>query len=98
MAFRLDQFVRDGDTAARLGGDEFAILLEDVLIVEDAQAIAARLIEIIEEPIVFEGRQLSISASIGIAVADAHATPDVLLRNADVAMYHAKHGGKGKVA
>ncbi len=98
IAFRLDQYVRDGDTAARLGGDEFAVLLEDVQVAADALVIAERLLEIIEEPVVFNGRQLAITASVGIAMAEADSTPDVLLRNADVAMYHAKHGGKGRVS
>jgi len=97
IAFRLSQFVRDGDTAARLGGDEFAVLLEDAVSEEYALAVADRLIAAIALPIVFGGRDIVVDASVGLALADEDATADVILRNADVAMYHAKRTGKGRV-
>jgi diguanylate cyclase (GGDEF)-like protein/PAS domain S-box-containing protein len=97
VAHRLTSFLRAGDTAARLGGDEFAILLERT----DPQAaleVAERLLAELREPVEMGGRTVVIGASIGLAFADPSvSTAEVVLRNADVAMYHAKRGGKGAV-
>ncbi len=90
--------IRAEDTAARLGGDEFAILLEDVAGEERASEVAQRLLVALAEPLLLDGKDMSVSASIGIAFADTHdeATgSEELLRNADVAMYTAKEHGKG---
>ena len=95
VAGRIAGSARSADTAARLGGDEFAVLLED----DDgnAEAIAHRLLEGIGAPITVEGHEFAMTASIGIARADAFNAihVDDLMRNADVAMYAAKAGGKG---
>jgi diguanylate cyclase (GGDEF)-like protein/PAS domain S-box-containing protein len=95
VAARLTANARTTDTPARLGGDEFAVLIED----DDGNTaeIAQRLLEHIAAPIHIDGRELAMTASIGIAIArpgdGLHV--DDLLRNADVAMYAAKTAGKG---
>src|SRR5215212_7252900 len=90
-ARRLQNCLRPGDTAARLGGDEFIILLDGVGDVEDAVQVAQRIAKALGTPIKLAGRQLVVSTSMGIALyEDVTGEPDDLLRNADVAMYHAK--------
>jgi diguanylate cyclase (GGDEF)-like protein/PAS domain S-box-containing protein len=95
VARRVGMVLRPGDTLARLGGDEFAILLEGISDAEQAVDIATRAGRAIAEPISFDGRKLSIVASIGIAHNfNGIADPEELVRNADIAMYDAKgHGG-----
>lgn len=94
---RLRGWVRAGDTVARLGGDEFTILLEDISTREEATQIATRIIAGLETPIAVEGRGLWVRASLGIAFnRPADITADDLLRNADVALYRAKHAGGGQ--
>jgi diguanylate cyclase (GGDEF)-like protein/PAS domain S-box-containing protein len=97
VAHRLTSFLRAGDTAARLGGDEFALLLE-AIDHEAALEITGRVLAALREPVEMEGRTIVIGASIGVAFADhSVSTTEVVMRNADVAMYHAKRGGKGTV-
>jgi diguanylate cyclase (GGDEF)-like protein len=93
VATRLIASIRPGDTAARFGGDEFAILLEDVDGVEGAERVALRILNALRAPLSVAGRDVFISASIGIAL-DA-ATAGDMIRNADLAMYRAKAEGKG---
>ncbi len=93
---RISSCLRSGDTAARLGGDEFAVLLEDAADIDAAARTAHRLIEVVRAPIESDGREIVISASIGIAVGDASAIADDVVRNADIAMYVAKNRGKGR--
>src|SRR5215204_7160339 len=96
-ARRLQNCLRPGDTAARLGGDEFIVLLDGVGDVEDAVQIANRIAKALGAPIKLAGRQLVVSTSMGIALCeDATGEPDDLLRNSDVAMYHAKAEGKAR--
>ena len=96
-ARRLQNCLRPGDTAARLGGDEFIILLDGVGDVEDAVQVAQRIAKALGTPIKLAGRQLVVSTSMGIALCeDATGEPDDLLRNSDVAMYHAKAEGKAR--
>jgi diguanylate cyclase (GGDEF)-like protein/PAS domain S-box-containing protein len=98
VAHRLAMLARVGDTAARLGGDEFAMLLENTHGVDDAMSVARRLLAALLEPIEVHGQELAISASVGIALSDGSVnSSEELLRNADVAMYHAKRAGKGRV-
>ncbi len=95
IAKRLAAAVRPSDTVVRLGGDEFAILLPatDAVAAEDT---ARRLQDTVCAPIVLEGLQVDVDASIGIAVAPQHGTDlDALLQHADVAMYLAKETGSG---
>jgi len=97
VAARLRACLRPGDTAARLGGDEFVVLLDGVTGVGDADRVAERIAEVLDSPIELGERQVVVGASVGIAMtADHGIEPDVVLRNADVAMYEAKKAGKGR--
>ena len=91
---RLSRCVRAGDTAARLGGDEFAVLMDVLVDPNDAIDVAERIIVALQEPVVLDGLLVSATASIGIAYGSAGAGSDEMLRNADLAMYTAKAGGK----
>ncbi|MBI2237205.1 MAG: EAL domain-containing protein [Actinobacteria bacterium] len=97
---RLKNCLRAADTAARLGGDEFAVLLEDPGQGVEAADVAARVLEVLEAPFDLDGKEVFVRASIGIATGDPDRHgPDgaeEILRNADVAMYMAKEGGKGR--
>jgi diguanylate cyclase (GGDEF)-like protein/PAS domain S-box-containing protein len=94
VAQRLGELVRGGDTAARLGGDEFAVLLEETT---EALAInvAERIVSSFIPPFEVAGHRLSARASIGIAFGHAGSAAAEVLREADAAMYTAKHRGKG---
>ena len=99
VADRLRATVRPVDTVARLGGDEFAIVLEDLQGPDDVAEIADRILEALRAPLQFEGRQLSVTASLGIAIRSDDTTGETeLVRNADIAMYVAKRSGKGRSA
>jgi diguanylate cyclase (GGDEF)-like protein len=102
-ARRLQDSVRAGDTAARLGGDEFAALIlgdgsRDRSAREyQVQEIADRLRTTLSQPYRISGNEVRVAASIGVAFADPGITPSDLMRNADLAMYRAKAGGKDRV-
>ncbi|MFC9584210.1 putative bifunctional diguanylate cyclase/phosphodiesterase [Streptomyces yangpuensis] len=102
-ARRLQDSVRAGDTAARLGGDEFAALIlgdgsRDRSAREyQAREIADRLRTRLSQPYRIGGNEVRVAASIGVAFADPGITPSDLMRNADLAMYRAKAGGKDRV-
>jgi len=99
VARRLDSCIRPGDTAARLGGDEFTILLDAVVDVTDVIAIAERLTTEIRKPFTIDGREVFVTASIGITCSrPGHVDAIDLLREADIAMYQAKATGKGDYA
>jgi diguanylate cyclase (GGDEF)-like protein/PAS domain S-box-containing protein len=88
---RLEESLRPGDTVARFGGDEFAILLEDLGNKGEAIFIAERVQEKLFMPFSLNGQEVFTSASIGIAFSTTgYEQPEHLLRNADIAMYHAK--------
>ena len=91
---RLSGCLRAGDTAARLGGDEFAVLMDALGDPNDAIEVAERIIATLQEPVVLEALRVSATASVGIAYGSAGAGSDEMLRNADLAMYTAKAGGK----
>ena len=93
VAARLRASVRASDTVARLGGDEFALLLEDTD-VHAAREAAQRIRSRLRHAVRLQGREVFIRASIGIASAAPHAEAGELLRDADIAMYAAKHAGK----
>jgi diguanylate cyclase (GGDEF)-like protein len=94
---RIRSLVREGDTVARLGGDEFTILAPDVKGVEDLAAIARKVRDALKQPLVLDGRDLFVTASVGVSLFPADATePARLVENADTAMYRAKaHGSDG---
>jgi len=92
---RLTQVLRVDDTIARIGGDEFVVLLESFRGNSQLAQIAQKIINAIEEPVCLNENMVSIGASIGIALYPEDASnSDELLRNADVAMYHAKQLGR----
>jgi diguanylate cyclase (GGDEF)-like protein/PAS domain S-box-containing protein len=94
---RLESCLREGDELARLGGDEFAILLNAVGDPQQANAVAFRIQKVLADPFSIGGREVFTSASIGIAFGLAHYNnPDEIMRDADVAMYHAKSRGKAR--
>ena len=93
---RLRKLVRETDTIARMGGDEFAILQAAIPQPADASVLARRVIEVVSEPYEIDGHQVIIGTSVGIAVGPTDgATPDQLIRNADLALYRAKGDGRG---
>ncbi len=94
-AGRIKPCLRSEDTASRLGGDEFVVLLEGIDHSSDATAIASRMLESLRAPFVLGDQEVSIHASIGIAIADAPEDAQMMLRNADAAMYAAKSRGPG---
>jgi diguanylate cyclase (GGDEF)-like protein len=95
VAARLDGVIRDSDALGRLGGDEFVVVSEDLTMDAGPELIAERLLEALAQPFKLkDGRgQVSITASIGIAVGEK-LSADELLRNADIAMYQAKWDGR----
>ena len=96
-ARRLESCLRDGDTIARLGGDEFTILLDGIKDRGDAQRVAERVQELLAEPFQLAGRELFITASVGIKYSGIDdEQPEDLLRDADTAMYCAKTFGKAQ--
>jgi diguanylate cyclase (GGDEF)-like protein len=94
-AERLQQCVQTYDMVARLGGDEFAILLPQMREDDDVSAMADNIVEVFDQPFQISGRELFISASIGVAMyPNDSADIDALFRYADSAMYHAKKLGR----
>jgi len=92
---KLKQALREIDTIARLGGDEFIILLSDFKRVEDINDIALKLFDAVQQPLAVNNNELFVTASIGISVfPDDGRNAEVLLRNADTAMYRAKEKGR----
>jgi diguanylate cyclase (GGDEF)-like protein len=95
VADRLRSTVRAEDIVARLGGDEFAILQPTVGSRADAEQLARRLNQVLLEPFLIDGREVTTSASIGLTVFPGDGdTPEEMLQNADLAMYRVKSGGR----
>src|ERR1700676_375617 len=93
VADRLRRLVREGETVARMGADEFAIVQVQVAQPSDATALAQRVIEGVSEPYEIDGHQVVVGASVGISVSITDGpSSDLLLRNADLALYRAKSG------
>jgi diguanylate cyclase (GGDEF)-like protein/PAS domain S-box-containing protein len=94
VALRLVECVRASDTVCRLGGDEFVIVLSEVAHAEDTAVCAEKILKKLRVPIVIDGQEIHISSSIGIAIFPGDgAEAEVLLKNADSAMYEAKSLG-----
>jgi diguanylate cyclase (GGDEF)-like protein/PAS domain S-box-containing protein len=96
-AERLLGAVRPDDTVARLGGDEFAVLLPPCTELGGPSEVARRLLRVLEAPFLLGDSEVTVSASLGVAVARPTDDPDSLVRDADLAMYRAKALGKGRV-
>jgi diguanylate cyclase (GGDEF)-like protein/PAS domain S-box-containing protein len=96
VAERFEAELRPSDTLARLGGDEFAVLIDGAH-ESQATSVAHRLLSALAEPAWISGRELSVGASIGVALhPGGRARSEDLLRHADVAMYAAKEAGRGR--
>jgi diguanylate cyclase (GGDEF)-like protein len=93
----LSSIVRPGDTVARLGGDEFAVLMVDVEHPKAAVDFAHRIVSVLRDAPDFEGNQVGLSISVGVAYAESDKTTEELLSEADSAMYEAKEKGKNRV-
>ena len=99
VAERLTDCVREVDTVARMGGDEFAVLLEDILQLEEVHVVAERIHQSLAAPMRNNEQELHVAASLGIAVTDPqNQSPEDYLRDADLAMYHAKNLGGHKTS
>ena len=95
VARRLSSIVRPGDTLARFGGDEFVIVCENMPD-DEVEGLARRASNAVRRPFHYGSEQVSVSISIGIAMAAEDTTSDDLLRDADVALYRAKSGGRNQ--
>lgn len=94
-ANRLRQAVRDSDTVARLGGDEFIVLIQDITNGETVRPVAEKIVQAFQEVFQVMGREVILTASLGIAIyPDNGSEPMLLLRNADMAMYYSKASGR----
>ena len=93
IAERLRGCIGPDDVVGRIAGDEFAVLLEQVGTEAAAEAIAARVTEVMREPFVAEGHEAAVSLSIGVALSNDDDSVESLLSRADLAMYAAKREG-----
>jgi diguanylate cyclase (GGDEF)-like protein len=98
VAERLQGVLRDSDTIARMGGDEFAVLVEDAVDNDAPLDVANRILEALQAPFAYGGRDLFVRASIGVAGwSSRDETAEDLIRNADMSMYTAKANGKNRI-
>ena len=98
VALRIQDCLRESDTAARIGGDEFVILLPAIETQQDAGKVGEKILHALNQPFALAGHTLQISASIGVAVYPEHGKDEKLLvKSADIAMYHAKKNGRNNV-
>jgi diguanylate cyclase (GGDEF)-like protein len=98
IADRISHQIRHGDLAARLGGDEFLVVLNGIRDVNDALRVAEKLVNNVQEPILWNDQSLSLSISVGVALHASGEDTELLLRRADHAMYAAKASGRNRVA
>jgi diguanylate cyclase (GGDEF)-like protein len=95
VASRLKENLRDVDTISRLAGDEFTFIVEDVERVDQLTTVAERVLDLFRNPVIAAKQEIYVTGSIGIAISsDGPQTVDELLKNADIAMYHAKSEGR----
>ena len=103
VAIRLQDCMRESDTAARMGGDEFIVLLPTIdaelsEAEQDAMLVAEKIRHALCQPFELAGHRLDISCSIGVAIYPEHGSnEEQLLKHADIAMYHAKQNGRNNV-
>lgn len=99
VANRMRQALREVDTLSRIGGDEFAAIIVDIDYESDCDVLLQRLLAAANEPVRYKGQTLRVSASVGVTFYPQHedTTPDQLMRQADQAMYKAKHLGKNQL-
>ncbi|MEO6080035.1 MAG: EAL domain-containing protein [Steroidobacteraceae bacterium] len=98
VASRLTEVIRTGDTLARRGGDEFVFLVNSPIDGSDAQSIAQRALQVLDAPVRIDGIDIHVAASIGIAMYPRDGDrADILLANADAAMYSAKQRGSNLI-
>jgi diguanylate cyclase (GGDEF)-like protein len=97
VAERITSVVRPSDTVARVGGDEFIVLLDQVTDRAEIDAIAARMVAAVGEPVEVNGRLARVGASVGVSLGAVGDRSDDVLRAADAAMYQAKRAGGGHV-
>lgn len=91
---RLTECVRESDCVARLGGDEFVIFLSGLEFKYDAEVVAKKIIDSVQQPFVYSGVNLKMGVSIGISIYPDDHLPEKLFEHADSAMYEAKRAGK----
>lgn len=96
VAERLIAIVRPGDTIARIKSDEFVMLCTGSDGVQGASIVARRILEAFERDFMLEGREVRLSASIGIATTSGDADSNTVIEQAETAMYEAKHNGRGR--
>lgn len=95
VAARLRALVRSEDTVARIGGDEFMIIQTGPVVGSSIRTLAQRLIEVVSQPIDLDGSSVTVGVSVGVAMAPQDGTePDLLCRNADLALFRAKDAGR----
>ena len=95
VAARLGAIVRSEDTVARRGGDEFIVLLPDMAGAQDAGVVAQKILDGLIQPFLINGKELHIGGSIGITLFPSDGEDvETLLKNSDIAMYHAKENGR----
>jgi diguanylate cyclase (GGDEF)-like protein len=96
-AERLRGTLRKGDTVARFGGDEFVLIFPNLKVIEDVIPVAQKIVDRFDTPFLIDTHQLVVTTSIGIAVyPDDGIDEEVLLKNADIAMYQAKQAGRAR--
>ena len=94
-ALRIKSAIREADTLSRIGGDEFIVLLENLFDVGEVEKVVKKIQVALEEPFLTHEKQFFLSASIGISQYPQHGnSSEVLIKNADIAMYKAKNAGK----
>ena len=97
VAKRIKETIREGDTVARLGGDEFTVILENIRSAQYVGKVAEKIIHAMSQPYFIDGVEINISPSIGVSLYPADGRDvDMLIRNADAAMYQAKALGRGR--
>ena len=96
VAERLSTVTGENDVVARLGGDEFALLIPNA-VPENVESVAARIVDLVGRTYVLEGHMVNVGASVGVTLAPLDGNdPDVLLKNADLALYRAKAEGRSR--